>query len=150
MEHQSWNLSKLQDAQNSMALVVLQERKQSYAEPFLRSLHWLPVDQRDHYKSADLPYKVHAHQRCDYLNDLISFCVTNTLNSTDGINSFSGRASFNVRAPVVWNILPLCICVTVFKLLNQTEDILFNSAFTRRPGQSTSESSECMALYKFI
>jgi len=53
-------LLKLQRVQNSLARVILQQSTRSHAEPLLRTLHWLPVKQRIHYKLATLTCKIRA------------------------------------------------------------------------------------------
>ena len=42
----SYSIKKLQRVQNNAARIVLEAPRRSHASPFLRTLHWLPVQQR--------------------------------------------------------------------------------------------------------
>ena len=42
----SYSIKKLQRVQNNAAWIVLKAPKRSHAGPLLRTLHWLPVQQR--------------------------------------------------------------------------------------------------------
>jgi len=104
---------KLQRVQNSLARVVLQQPKRSHAQQLLRTLHWLPVQQRIHYKSATLTYKTRATSTLDYLSDLISArtlgtgmslrSASRTLLIVPSTRTALASRDFNVCAPMVWS-----------------------------------------------
>jgi len=54
----SYSIKKLQRVQNNAARIVLEAPRRSHVSPLLRTLHWLPVQQRIDYKVALLTFKV--------------------------------------------------------------------------------------------
>jgi len=62
---------QLQRVQNNAARIVLEASRRSHVSPFLRTLHWLPVQQRIDYKVALLTFKVHSTSTPLYLRLLI-------------------------------------------------------------------------------
>ena len=59
----SYSIKKLQRVENNAARIVLEAPRRSHASPFLRTLHWLPVQQRIDYKVALLtfsPWRLYA------------------------------------------------------------------------------------------
>jgi len=54
----SYSIKKLQRVQNNAARIVLEAPRRSHTSPLLRTLHWLPVQQRMEYKVALLTFKV--------------------------------------------------------------------------------------------
>ena len=68
----SVNFAKLQRVQNTLARVILGQRKFDHITPSLIQLHWLPVRQRVIFKLATLTFKlIHTHQPA-YLFELIA------------------------------------------------------------------------------
>jgi hypothetical protein len=63
----SASIDTLQHAQNTLARVVLQVDSHSSA----KSLHWLPVLERVHYKMSLLAYKVQENGQPPYLQSLL-------------------------------------------------------------------------------
>ena len=61
----------LQRVQNKAARIVLKAPRRSHASPLLRTLHWLPVQQRIDYKVALLTFKVRSTSTPSYLRLLI-------------------------------------------------------------------------------
>ena len=53
------NITKLQRIQNACVRVVCQLNRRSSVSPYLRSLHWLPVNQRIVFKNLLIIYKVY-------------------------------------------------------------------------------------------
>jgi hypothetical protein len=68
-------LGKLQRVQNGAARLVFQAGKFDHVTPLFRSLHWLPVEQRIHFKILLLAYKALHHQAPGYITDLLEVYV---------------------------------------------------------------------------
>ena len=67
----SYSIKQLQRVQNNAAQIVLEAPRRSHTSPLLRTLHWLPVQQRIEYKVALLTFKVHSTSTPLYLRLLI-------------------------------------------------------------------------------
>ena len=110
------NIAVLQRAQNNLARVMLQRPKNAHVTPLLKSLHWLPVDQRIRYKLVLLTYKVKVSRTPDYLSKLKSEWTTFTSMSLRSSSrtllrpkltrTNSGDRAFSASAPLIWNDLP--------------------------------------------
>jgi len=139
------SITKLQRLKNSLARVVLQQPRQTHAEPLLRSLHWLPVEHRVTYKLAVRTFNVRLMAKPAYLNNLISNRVTasrmslrsstRSLMAVPRTNTVCASRSFRVWTPVVWNSLPLeiqlCSCLKTVK--SKLKTLLFRRAFNSWP-----------------
>jgi len=68
----SGTIQKLQRVQNNAARIVLQAPRRSDVSSLLRTLHWLPVEQRINYKLAVLTFKTQQTSSPQYLNQHIS------------------------------------------------------------------------------
>ena len=68
----SANLAKLQRVQNTLARVVLRQRKYDHNTPALVHLHRLPIKYRVIFKLATLTYKTLQSHQPRYLYDLIA------------------------------------------------------------------------------
>lgn len=135
------NLSKLQRIQNLTARIVLQQSKSSHVKPLLRSLHWLPVQQRITYKLAVLTYKARISRQPQYLSCLLSDRLMGTemtlrsstqeMLQVPSMRTQYGCRAFKVAAPTVWNSLPLHVkqsgTEAVFR--NRLKTYLFSSAY---------------------
>jgi len=67
------NFAILQRVKNTLACVLLQKRKIDHITLSLMELHWLPIQQRVHFKLAVLTYKTIHTQEPDYFFDIIKF-----------------------------------------------------------------------------
>jgi len=67
----SYSIKKLQRVQNNAARIVLEAPRRSHVSPLLRTLHWLPVQQRIDYKVVLLTFKVRSTSTSSYLRLLI-------------------------------------------------------------------------------
>ena len=150
----SYSIKKLQRIQNNAARIVLEAPRRSHASPLLRTLHWLPVQQRIEYKVALLTFKVCSTLTPSYLRLLIQDrehgrnvrSTTTTLCQPFTTTTFAKRA-FRCSAPAVWNSLPKTVLssnsVAVFK--SRLKTFLFSLAFSSSlltntlPGPSASE-----------
>ena len=130
----------LQRVQNNLARVVLQKPRTVHATPLLRTLHWLPVDQRIRYKLVLMTYKAKVLKTPDYLHKLLS---DRTTSSSMSLRSSSrtllcpkltrtnyGDRAFSASAPVIWNELPANFNfsdnLNIFR--KRLKTFLFNSA----------------------
>ena len=67
----SYSIKKLQRVLNNAARIVLEAPRRSHASPLVRTLHWLPVQQRIDYKVALLTFKVRITSTPSYLRTRI-------------------------------------------------------------------------------
>ena len=110
------SINKFQNVQNCAARLVLGIRKCEHITPALKTLHWLPISQRIHYKLSLLGYKSFNSLLPSYLSDFLSpYTISHTLRSTSDITRLSvpqyrlkhfGKCDFSRSAPSVWNSLP--------------------------------------------
>lgn len=109
----------LQRVQNNAARLVLRKKKSDHITPLLKSLHWLPVNQRIQYKTLSLCYKALNNSAPVYLSDLLSLHTPlRSLRSAADplclhiprikLSTFGSR-SFSVSGPSTWNTLPLSL-----------------------------------------
>jgi hypothetical protein len=110
------SLNRLQRVQNALARVVVPSvRRHHHISPTLRSLHWLPINQRIDFKIASLTFKTLQYRQPSYLLEhLTPYVPTRNLRSLDkhlltvpDIRSANGRRSFAFAAPTIWNSLPI-------------------------------------------
>eukprot|EP00745_Piridium_sociabile_P007701 TRINITY_DN15145_c0_g1_i14.p1 TRINITY_DN15145_c0_g1~~TRINITY_DN15145_c0_g1_i14.p1 ORF type:complete len:248 (-),score=27.37 TRINITY_DN15145_c0_g1_i14:73-816(-) len=109
-------ISKLQKVQNHAARLIFRSSKFDHITPLLRSLHWLPIQQRIFYKVASLCYKSIESSCPQYLTDLLHlYTPSRELRSLSDTRLFViphvrtkrfGQRSFLYQAPFVWNQLP--------------------------------------------
>jgi len=134
----SYSIKKLQRAQNNAVQIVLEAPRRSHVSPLLRTLHWLPVQQRIDYKVALLTFKVHSTSTPSYLRLLIQDrehghnlrSTTTALHQPFTTTTFAKR-TFQCSAPAVWNLLPKTVLnndsLAVFK--SKLKTFLFSQAF---------------------
>ena len=104
----SYSIKKLQRVQNNAARIVLEAPRRSHASPLLKTLHWLPVQQRIEYKVALLMFKVRSTSTPSYLRRLIQDAehghnlrsTTTSLCQPFTTTTFAKRA-FRCSAPAV-------------------------------------------------
>ena len=107
--------NKLQSVQNTAARILTRTRKYDRITPVLKSLHWLPIQERSDFKVLLLAYKSLHGLAPSYLSDLITpHRPRRPLRSQHAglltiprVNkpTVGGRA-FSHRAPVLWKSLP--------------------------------------------
>ena len=108
-------LNRLQLILNSAARAVTKTPKFHHITPILRSLHWLKITERVHYKVLSLTYRTLQSQQPVYLHSLLTLQTKNSTRSSSVITlqrptnssrlKISNR-SFSHYAPVLWNNLP--------------------------------------------
>ena len=105
---------KLQNIQNSLSRAVTKTPKSSHITPFLKSLHWLKINEHIKYKLLSLTYKVLRTTQPQYLHDSISVQrCHDTRSSMVTLARPPIRSSlkitnrcFRYAAPCLWNQLP--------------------------------------------
>ena len=111
------DLTKLQRVLNCLARVVTKSPPFTRSVPLLRSLYWLPVKYRVHFKICLLTYKALHEEQPVYLRSLIAISLpSRSLRSNRGITlsiprikTNTGARAFSSRAPSLWNNLPLYV-----------------------------------------
>ena len=133
-------LAKLQRLQNHAARVITGTRKYDHITPVLKSLHWLPVEQRIVFKIMLLTFKSLHGLAPSYLSELLhSYKPSRTLRSNSQnllvvpnfrLDSFGGRAFSNV-SPRLWNNLPQRVrdCATLSAFKRSLKTHLFIQAY---------------------
>ena len=109
-------ITKLQKVQNHAARLIFRSSKFDHVSPLLRSLHWLPIQQRITYKIASLCFKSVESSCPQYLTDLLHlYTPSRELRSSADTRLFKipsvrtktfGQRSFAFQAPLIWNHLP--------------------------------------------
>ena len=136
------DLGRLQAVQNAAVRLVAGARKYDHVTPLLREKHWLPVEQRIHFKLAVTVFKCLQGLSADYLSDFTRPSTASTfsrrLRSVDRrqlyvprSNTHMGDRSFAVAGPRTWNRLPATVTsapsLAVFK--KQLKTFLFAEAY---------------------
>jgi hypothetical protein len=109
------SLKRLQFVLNSAARAVTNTSKFSHITPILKSLHWLKIEQRIHFKILSLTYKALDTNRPTYLRSLLtvqdirntrSASIVSLVHPTNPSRLKITNRSFFHMAPVLWNRLP--------------------------------------------
>ena len=110
-------IQKLQRVQNSAARLIYQIKRSEHITPFLRELHWLPINARIKYKISSICFKSleDPHFPSYLKHHLKIYCPTRTLRSSDDKKSFIvprtyksvGDRSIAFSGPSIWNSLPI-------------------------------------------
>ena len=99
---------------NRLVHVVTKSPPFTGSVPLLRSLHWLPVKYRVHFKICLLTYKALHEEQPVYLRSSIATSLPSrslrsiTL-SVPRIRTIIGTRAFSSCAPSLWNNLPLSV-----------------------------------------
>ena len=101
--------------QNFSARLITGSYKYDHIMPVLKSLHWLPVEQRIRYKIAVLGFKCVNASAPGYLQNLVELYTSRrTLRSSSDkltlsipkVRTLYGERSFRYHCAVEWNTLP--------------------------------------------
>ena len=132
------DLTKLQRILNRLARVVTKSPPFTRSVPLLRSLHWLPVKYRVHFKICLLTYKALHEEQLVYLRSLIAISLpSRSLRSNRGITlsiprikTNTGARAFSSCASSLWNNLPLSVrsATSVATFSRRLKTYLFNLA----------------------
>ncbi len=123
-------LDRLQLILNSAARAVSKTPRLSHISPILKSLHWLKINQRIHYKVISLTYKALQSHRPSYLYNHLILQSKRSTRSGDTVTlqrpSTSSRLkitdrSFTHHAPLLWNSLPTELRQPVIHSLHTTQ-----------------------------
>ena len=110
--------SHLQRIQNYAAQVILQLPKLHNITTHLKSLYWLPVEERITCKIACLCYHCHSNTAPSYVTDMLhkkpshtrntrsSSCTMHLLNRSAHSKATLGDRSFSFASSSVWNSIP--------------------------------------------
>jgi len=85
LNHPQPQLGRFQLILNSSAPAVSKTQKFAHISPVLKSLHWLKIEQRIHYKVASITYKVLRSEQLSYLHSLLNVQSNRTTRSSDVI-----------------------------------------------------------------
>ncbi|XP_068571421.1 uncharacterized protein [Cebidichthys violaceus] len=130
---------KLQLIQNAAARVLTKTKKVDHITPVLRSLHWLPVQQRIDFKILLLVYKALNGLGPKYISDLLLPYVPSRplrssgtgLLSVPRVRTKHGEAAFSFSAPHIWNKVPESCrsAETLSSFKSRLKTFLFAAAF---------------------
>ena len=105
-----------QKVQNTAARITLRAPRAEYTSPLLRSLHWLPVQQRIKHKVCSICYAMLTGTSPKYMLELLnvyipSSCLrslsdSHTLTISYVKTKICGQRSFACQGPATWNDLP--------------------------------------------
>src|SRR6218665_1952805 len=111
----STQIHRLQLIQNSLARAVTRTPRHHHITPVLKSLHWLKIPERIHFKVLSLTYNSLQSSQPTYLRELFtiqptrstrsSFCLTLSRPPVTSYLMFSNQA-IPITAPRLWNDLP--------------------------------------------
>ena len=129
------NIAKLQRVQNALCRIICRLDKMSHVTPFLKKLHWLPIQHRILFKYNLLVFKAINLSQPPYLSALIrssSLTRGNRLSvSSTRPKKHIGRRGFAVAAPAEWNKLPQTVRSeqTIDRFRSQLKTHLFRLAY---------------------
>src|SRR6218665_796760 len=108
-------LHRLQLIQNSLARAVTRTPRHHHITPVLKSLHWLKIPERIHFKFLSLTYNSLQSSQPTYLRELFTIQPTRSTRSSSCLTlsrppvtshlMFSKRA-ISITAPCLWNDQP--------------------------------------------
>ena len=123
----------------TVARVVTNSPPFTCSIPLLRSLHWLSIKYRVHFKICLLTYKALHEEQPVYLHSLIATSLpSRSLRSNRGITlsiprirTNTGARAFSSCAPSLWNNLPLSVhsATSVVTFRRRLKTYLFELAF---------------------
>ena len=111
-------IKKLQIIQNHAARLIFNKSKRESAQPLLKELHWLNVENRIKFKAAVLVFKCLEGSAPFYLSEMLHFYTPpRTLRSSSDFKrlivpqtkSKSGERAFYYYGPFIWNSLPIFV-----------------------------------------
>ena len=134
------SLNRLQMVQNAAARLLTRSSRMTHITPILRSLHWLPICFRIHFKVLAITYRALHGQAPEYIMDLIHpYVASRSLRSSNqdllavprSRLKTKGDRAFAFVAPTLWNSLPAHIrsAVSIEAFKKQLKTHLFKLAF---------------------
>jgi hypothetical protein len=135
-------VSKLQRAQNAAARMLTHTKRTDHITPVLKSIHWLPIEQRIKYKTLLTVYKCLTNCAPTYLKELLTIYVparslrsgNHKLLRTHNTRTKFGERCFAFQGPAQWNSLPIDIrnCETLEQFKKRLKTYLFHSYFANK------------------
>ena len=135
-------IAKLQKVQNAAARLIHKSRKNEHVTPLLKSLHWLPIHLRIHYKLSVLCFQFFEGSSPAYIIDLLNIYTparnlrssldTRILDIPKVRSKMYGERSFSHSAPKIWNSLPFNLrhALTITSFKRQLKTHLFNQFYS--------------------
>ena len=129
------NIAKPQRVQNALCRIIFRLDKMSHVTPFLKKLHWLPIQHHIPFKYNLLVFKAINLSQPPYLSALIR---SSSLTHGDRLSISStrpkkhiGRRGFAVAAPAEWNKLAQTVRSqqTIDGFRSQLKTYLFRLAY---------------------
>ena len=113
----SYQIARLQKLQNRSARLITRSKPTDHITPVLRTLHWLPIEKRIHFKILCFVFKTRVGRAPAYIDELLEeYRPVRALRSQSlcnyvvpNIKSKNGMKSFVYAAPGLWNSLPLTV-----------------------------------------
>ena len=111
----SFQIKRLQTVQNALARAVTKTPKHHHITPVLKSLHWLKVPQRIHYKIVSLTYNAIQTSQPSYIRQLFTIQPSRSTRSSSYLSLSLPPVSSSLKfcnrslvyaAPAIWNKLP--------------------------------------------
>ena len=128
-----YQYERLQKVQNNAARLITQQKKSEHITPVLKSLHWLPVEQRIHYKILLLVFKCKLNTAPSYLQSLLTPYNPNhySLRSTSENRYCENRTKKKYGDRAFMNMLPKEIrnCNTIGTFKSKLKTHLFRKGF---------------------
>jgi hypothetical protein len=134
-------LDKLQKVMNSAARLIFKISKREHITPFLKQLHWLPVNARIEYKIATLCFHCLDNTAPLYISELLQlYTPSRSLRSAGDTRIFripkvrlasQGHRAFAFSGPVIWNGLPREVryCATIGAFKSNLKTFLFKKYY---------------------
>ena len=132
------SIARLQVIQNRAARLIVKAQIRDHVTPIQKQLHWLPIDFRIKFKIILMCFNCIHNTAPSYLRELIHIHEpSRRLRSSDKLllhvpfrKSKFGDKSFEVRAPQLWNSLPVSLrsCQTLTTFKSKLKTFLFRLA----------------------
>ena len=139
------NIAKLQRDQNALCSIIFRLDKMSHVTPFLKKLHWLPIQHRILFKYNLLVFKAINLSQPPYLSALIRLSSLTHDNRLSVSSTCPKMRGFAVAAPAEWNKLPQTARSqqTIDGFRSQLKTHLFRLAY---PHLSSTLAGACLSL----
>ena len=102
-----FQITRLQQIQNSLVRAVVKASKSSHITPILLSLHWLKINERIEYKLLSLTYKVLTTTQPSYLHNLITVQPPRSTRSSSLVTLARPSTTSSLRI-MFRSFLPVC------------------------------------------
>jgi hypothetical protein len=132
-------IHRLQLVQNAAARLVFQLKRHESVKPFLKQLHWLPIQSRIKYKILLTCFNCINTTAPPYLCELLNIqnkprvlrSNTKVLLAIPKCSTKCGEKCFSVAGPIMWNKLPseLQNCKTTITFKKHLKTLLFQQCY---------------------